>query len=261
MRLTTSPRELVQTLLKDGVEHYSDQLARIAKQPPHILVTTPKALDDCWSKGKQLFTLDSVSTVVLEEADSLLRIPSNNTPPEVQKRWRKHPPVVRELLAEIFKTRPKHGVIRNDDAQPRHTSSPHPRGPVQMVLVSATLRPAVRKFLFLETKWLAQEPGQTLQIEGTKETDRRRDPVRHYGLFVDVSGSIRNLRDPDEDEDLEFTNDIALSPTAEEEDETTEQDTDELDAERPGKDVPLIAETAPETCQWSSLPQLFIPTD
>jgi superfamily II DNA/RNA helicase len=250
MRLTTSPRELVQTLLKDGVEHYSDQLARIAKQPPHILVTTPKALDDCWSKGKQLFTLDSVSTVVLEEADSLLRIPSNNTPPEVQKRWRKHPPAVRELLAEIFKTRPKHGVIRNNDAELRHNSSSQPHSPVQMVLVSATLRPAVRRFLFLETKWLSQEPGQTLQIDGTKETDRRQDPVRHYGLFVDVSGSIRNIRDP-EDEDLEFTNDIASLPTAEGEDETTEQDIDELDG--PGKDMPLTAETAPETCQYSSI--------
>jgi hypothetical protein len=129
-----------------------------------------------------------------------------------------------------------------------------------MVLVSATLRPAVRKFLFLETKWLSQEPGQTLQIDGTKEMDRRRDPVRHYGLFVDVTGSIRNLRDPDEDEDLEFTNDITTSPT-EGEDETIEQDIDEFDAERSGKDMPSVTETAPETCQCSSPSSTIIAID
>jgi hypothetical protein len=63
------------------------------------------------------------------------------------------------------------------------------------------LRPAVRKFLFLETKWLSQESGKTLTIEGTRAMDQRRDPVRHYGLFVDVSGSIRNLRDDDDEEE------------------------------------------------------------
>lgn len=71
--------------------------------------------------------------------------------------------------------------------------------PVQLVLASATLRAAVRKFLFLETKWLSQVPGGTLTIEGTQKTDRREDTVRHYGLFVDLTGSIRNVVDSEED--------------------------------------------------------------
>jgi hypothetical protein len=70
---------------------------------------------------------------------------------------------------------------------------------VQLVLASATLRAAVRKFLFLETKWLSQVPGDTLTIEGTQKTDRREDIVRHYGLFVNIAGNIRNVVDSEED--------------------------------------------------------------
>lgn len=185
---------VLRTLLKDPEISLDDQLARIAKVPPHILVTTPNALQACWKTAKKTLTLDSVSTVVLDEADHLLRVPSNNTPLSVQRRWRKHPPVVRDMLTEIFKLRPK----SNDQAlaQPSQTSPP-PSPPIQLVLVSATLRPAVRKFLYLETKWLSQKPGQTVTIESTKAMDPRNDPVRHYGLFVDVSGRVRNIMDPE----------------------------------------------------------------
>lgn len=227
MRLTNSPRELVQTLLKDAVDDYSEQLRRLSKQPPHILITTPRALDDCWKKGRHLFTLDAVSTVVLDEADSLLKIPSNNTPLKVQKRWRKHPPVVRELLADIFKLRPKNAIqTQAHQTSPiipdtsHHMISPTP---VQIILVSATLRPAVRKFLFLETKWVSHEPGQTVQIDGTRQTDTRCDPVRHYGLFVDVSGSIRNIRDPEVEEE-EMLSDPNGHLSSSEVDETEHED-------------------------------------
>jgi len=209
MRLTRDPNLLVQTLLKDSSEDYKDQLIRIGRDSPHILVTTPKALDACWSKGKYQFTLDAVSTIVLEEADSLLRVPSGNTPKDVQRRWRKHPPIVRELLAEVFKHRPKNGPAPEIDNQYSLKQGGNPPDPVpvsksvQLVLASATLRPAVRKFLFLETKWLSQEPGKTLTVEGSRAMDQRRDPVRHFGLFVDVSGSIRNLRDEEEEEEEE----------------------------------------------------------
>lgn len=220
MRLTRDPNLLVQTLLKDASEDYKDQLIRIGKESPHILITTPKALEACWNQGRQQFTLDAVSTIVLEEADLLLRVPSNNTPREVQKRWRKHPPIVRELLTDIFKIRPKNGPMPK-----LSTNIPGilPPKPVQLILASATLRPAVRKFLFLETKWLSQEPGETLTMEGTRAMDPRRDPVRHYGLFVDVSGSIRNVRDdegPEEDE-------LGSVPNQETDDELSEdEDTD-----------------------------------
>lgn len=225
MRLTREPNSLVQTLLKDASENYEDQLSRIGKESPHILITTPKALDACWEKGKHLFTLDSVSTIVLEEADLLLRVPSNNTPKEVQKRWRKHPPVVRELLADVFRNRPKNGPVPKPLAVGKNAPLSKP---VQLVLASATLRPAVRKFLFLETKWLSQEPGETLTLEGTRSMDPRRDPVRHYGLFVDVSGSIRNLKDEEdhvEDEPVL----VDTAPNHETDDEVSDEESMEMD--------------------------------
>jgi superfamily II DNA/RNA helicase len=202
MRLTRELDSVVQTLLKDPATPYEDQLSRLAKQSPHILITTPKALDACWNKGRSQFTLNAVSTIVLEEADSLLKIPSGNTPASIQKRWRKHPPVIRDILADVFKQRPKVAPERVKLVNEKYNKKPQvtdTSNPVQLILSSATLRPAVRKHLFLETKWLSQEPGGTVTIEATKDMDKREDPVRHYGLFVDVYGNIRNIKDPEAD--------------------------------------------------------------
>ncbi|PVG04792.1 P-loop containing nucleoside triphosphate hydrolase protein [Serendipita vermifera] len=207
MRLTRELDSVVQTLLKDPAEPYEDQLARLAKQSPHILIATPQALEACWNKGRPQFTLDAVSTIVLEEADSLLKIPSNNTPASVQKRWRKHPPVVRDILTDVFKLRPKVVPETNKLVKEKYNKKPRPLReytPVQLILSSATLRPAIRKHLFLETKWLSQEPEGTVTIEATKDMDRRQDPVRHYGLFVDVYGNIRNIMDPEADSEEDF---------------------------------------------------------
>lgn len=107
MGLTRDLNTLVQTLLKDSEENFEEQVLRITKETPHILITTPKALEACWSNSHHLLTLDSVSTIVLEEADALLKIPSNNTPISLQRKWRKHPPITQDLLDSIFKTRPK----------------------------------------------------------------------------------------------------------------------------------------------------------
>ena len=258
MRLTRDPDLLVQTLLQDSSEDYEDQLIRIGRNPPHILITTPKALGACWSKGKHQLTLDAVSTIVLEEADILLRVPSNNTPIEVQRRWRKHPPVVRKLLADVFTLRPKNGPVRKvDDLYQLERGKPvtHPTlvpNSVQLVLASATLRPAVRKFLFLETKWLNQQPGETLTIEGTRAMDQRRDPVRHYGLFVDVSGSIRNVRNGEETEQ----DDLPLPESISEVDSDGEPQADEVEGPDAGEeDVAMedpgesISSTG-ETCEY-----------
>jgi superfamily II DNA/RNA helicase len=105
--LTRDLNSVVQTLLNDPEESYEEQIKRISKEVPHILVTTPKALEACWSVSQHLLTLDAVSTIVLEEADALLRIPSNNTPIALQRKWRKHPAITKELLDRIFQYRPK----------------------------------------------------------------------------------------------------------------------------------------------------------
>jgi DEAD/DEAH box helicase len=259
MRLTRDPNLLVQTLLKDSSEDYKDQLIRIGRDSPHILITTPKALDACWSKGKYQFTLDAVSTIVLEEADILLRVPSGNTPKDVQRRWRKHPPIVRELLADVFKLRPKNGPapkIDNHYSLKEGSNLPDPipvPKSVQLVLASATLRPAVRKFLFLETKWLSQESGKTLTIESTRAMDQRRDPVRHYGLFVDVSGSMRNLRDDDDEEDFSTLSDPTVASDPESDSETSEGEDEGVGEEDEGgfeQYADGMASPGGETCGW-----------
>ncbi|KAG8792707.1 hypothetical protein FRC17_008554, partial [Serendipita sp. 399] len=263
MRLSREPQKLIQTLLRDPREEIKDQLARIVRDPPHILVTTPNALRQCWKRAKSgALMLEYVSTIVLEEADSLLKIPSNNTPLAVQKKWRKHPPIVPDMLQDVFKLRPKNKGVQEDDeedggdhgsnnsAVPRVTTMARGNNdnglikpPVQLVLVSATLRPAVRKFLFLETQWLSTRPGQTLTIEGTRALDRRNDPVRHYGLFVDVSGRVRNIADSEEDMDEVQERAAATRDEALEEEEAEEQEADEevessLEDEEPQVDSP-----------------------
>ncbi|KAG8802524.1 hypothetical protein FRC16_009370, partial [Serendipita sp. 398] len=257
MRLSREPQTVIQTLLRDPREEFKEQLARIVKEPPHILVTTPKALHQCWKKAKSQLMLDSVSTIVLEEADSLLKIPSNNTPLNVQKKWRKHPPVIPDLLQDVFKLRPKNSGPQEEDGAissvakngKRSIQTASKKPPVQLVLVSATLRPAVRKFIFLETQWLSNQPGQTLTIEGTKAQDKRNDPVRHYGLFVDVSGRIRNIEDvEDEAGDSEQSASVQEESLEEvdrdEGEESTSEDEDEVSPTNPPT-------TLPENLLWT----------
>lgn len=202
MKLTREPEQLAQTLLRDGRQtDYQIQIQRIIKDPPHILVTTPRALDECWRDYKTELGTESLQAVVLEEADSLLGIPSNDTPKEVARRMRKHPPPLRKVLDKLFRLRPKvrvHQRVSRDKYGVKPLAE-QADWPVQLVLSSATLKPAIQKFLFTQSHWVDRGKDAVKTFEGLQAFDPRATTIRHCAVYVDVNGGMRNLVRPEDD--------------------------------------------------------------
>jgi len=204
MRLAREPEQVAQTLLREGKgTDYQSQIQRIVKDPPHILVTTPKALDECWKDHKTELGTESLQAVVLEEADSLLGVPSNDSPKEVARRLRKHPPPLRKLLDKLFRLRPKVGPPKKAlrDKYAVKPLADQVDWPLQLVLSSATLKPAIQQFLFTQSHWVDRGKDAVKMFEGSQALDPRTTTIRHCAVYVDVNGGLRNVVRPEDDEE------------------------------------------------------------
>ena len=204
MKLAREPEQVAQTLLREGKEtDYQSQVQRIVKDPPHILITTPKALGECLENYKTELGSESLQAVVLEEADSLLRIPSNDTPKEIARRMRKHPPPLHKLLDKLFRLRPKVAPPRKvlrDKYAVKPLAEPAD-WPLQLVLSSATLKPVIQKFLFTQSHWVDRGKDAVKMFEGSQALDPRATTIRHCAVYVDVNGGLRNVVRPEDDEE------------------------------------------------------------
>lgn len=202
MKLAREPEQVAQTLLRNGERtDYESQIQRIVKDPPHILVTTPKALDECWKHYKTELGTEWLQAVVLEEADSLLGIPSNDTPVEVARRMRKHPPPLRKVLDKLFRLRPKVAPTKRvlKDKYAVKPLADRADWPLQLVLSSATLKPAIQKFLFTQSHWVDRGKDAVKTFEGSQAFDPRETTIRHCAIYVDVNGGMRNVVRPEDD--------------------------------------------------------------
>lgn len=204
MKLAREPEQVAQTLLREGRQtDYQSQIQRIVKDPPHILITTPKALDECWKDHKTELGIESLQAVVLEEADSLLGIPSSDTPKEVARRMRKHPPPLRKLLDKLFRLRPKVAPPKRA-LKDKYAVKPRAEPvnwPLQLVLSSATLKPAIQEFLFTQSHWVDRGKDAVKMFEGSQASDPREMTIRHCAVYVDVNGGMRNVVRPEDDEE------------------------------------------------------------
>ena len=172
----SSPPQLssvVQILVRDRGAHLTTGLDSLHEISPHILIGTPQALIDVWSKDQQALQLSRLSTVVVDEVDYLVEtLPRKDANksfrPAVMratKRLLAHPGVTRELLDTLYAKRKELYERQKDEPglaqyerRTGQNSVTSPSLPLpQLVMCSATLRGHLRTYLFQESGWLNKD--------------------------------------------------------------------------------------------------------
>lgn len=172
----SSPPQLssvVQILVRDRGAHLTTGLDSLHEISPHILIGTPQALIDVWSKDQQALQLSRLSTVVVDEVDYLVEtLPRKDANksfrPAVMratKRLLAHPGVTRELLDTLYAKRKELYEQQKDEPglaqyerRTGQNSVTSPSLPLpQLVMCSATLRGHLRTYLFQESGWLNKD--------------------------------------------------------------------------------------------------------
>ncbi len=166
---------IAQILVRDRGAHLTTGLDLLHEISPHILIGTPQALMDVWSKDQQALQLSCLSTVVVDEVDYLVEtLPKKDAnksfrPAVVQatKRLLAHPGVTRGLLDTIYGKRKELYEQRKDEPglvqhkrrenQEGKNLSPSSIPLPQLILCSATLRGHLRNYLFRESGWLNKD--------------------------------------------------------------------------------------------------------
>lgn len=184
------------------------QSERLRRTPPHILVGTPARIEECLASGPQgahLLGVYTWRTLVLDEADALLRLPGRF--PSAKQRWKHlvHPSPGLHVLDTIMRARAtysggerilsagleRHAPLHGGDERPpepiRRTqyrgaekttelARPMERTkddvPLQLVCTSATANAVLRHFFGARTGWLRTN---------TRET-------RHTAQWIDMTG-------------------------------------------------------------------------
>ncbi|KAI0673432.1 P-loop containing nucleoside triphosphate hydrolase protein [Trametes maxima] len=216
-----TPREplpsLAQVFVRDSSKSLKAQLDPIQRTPPHILIGTPQALWDVVQADPKALPFDRLATVLVDEVDYLIEtVPTmadKYAVARIEKRIARHPGPTRLLLDHIYsatktqendtRARPKQ-ISRGlrsgqqaDDARP------------QLVMMSATLRNHLRRFLLADSGWLSSESGKLVRITGevsphnpksgqVSSEDGAADTVggtgiQHHVIVVSEGGNIANI--------------------------------------------------------------------
>jgi hypothetical protein len=152
-------------LLSHGLEGEHDQLTRLQRERPSLMIATPKRalemLEHC-------AIADEIRAVVIDEADRLLDPPGKN--PRKLKLRRRHPKPTAEILDRIIYLR------QFELDEPRGPYRTSRRKDVQVVAVSASIGAAVRKELH-DCGW-AEKPARVTQMPQGR--DSLPDTLTHY---------------------------------------------------------------------------------
>lgn len=159
------------------------QIKKLRMQAPHILIGTPQALVEILESDKEALQIPTLDTVVVDEVDYLLPVPTLGASKKEIRKWEAHPPPTLKLLNALFEDRSK--LRRKDNTMPW-------RFPLQAVFSSATLRHYLRRFFFNQTLWMSRY-SEVVKIDFEKEAKKGVDTVKHYALVVDKDGAVRNM--------------------------------------------------------------------
>ncbi|CAG8677571.1 10918_t:CDS:1, partial [Racocetra persica] len=158
-------KSIIQVVAKTSQQDEIRQLDDLNNTPPHILVGTATRLSDLTAEG--LLTFSNLRTLVLDEADHLLRLPTKHAPLKRIRNRLIHPKPAELLTRKIF-----------EQARP------------QLVVSSATLNRALR-FYFKDNEY-SEDPIFVDMTQGTLSPPT----IEHYCLLVS-SKEIKNITSAD----------------------------------------------------------------
>lgn len=195
---------LAQVFVRNSSTSLEEQLSSIRHSSPRILIGTPQALLDVVQEDPEALPLSKLSTVVVDEVDYLVKtvpiLKDKIAMQKIERKVNRHPGPTRLLLDHIYSAT-NQGPYREQQADV---------GRPQLVLMSATLRNHLRRFLLTDSGWFDTESGKLVRITGeVSPHNPRKEPaavsedsatetvggmnVQHHVIVVSEDGDIANI--------------------------------------------------------------------
>ncbi|KAG6329940.1 hypothetical protein ID866_9150 [Astraeus odoratus] len=223
----------------------ASDLSALHRDPPHILIGTPNAIMDVIHRVPGCLHLRALSTVVVDEIDSLLRwAPSHVRGPRKKKVLRKiekHPMTLLQIMDALFasETANRPWSHRKAFLSDQHAPAQRP----QLVFLSATLRNRLRTALYGAFGWLKRDHVAQLIWAPSKSHPAHalNRTVDHHVLVVSEDGSIKNLPGARSCKEVEHHQSIEANTTTESGDEFLYEEEDAMldEADADSMDLPL----------------------
>ncbi|KAJ7786198.1 P-loop containing nucleoside triphosphate hydrolase protein [Mycena metata] len=174
---------IAQVLTRDSPELY---LPSLSKSPPHLLFATPQALMDAWGKQPDILRLDTLSAIVVDEADYLISTVDASrrarNSPRLNKKKKQHPGETREFLNVVYGN--------NAQSEDDEYVDPRNRSP-QLILSSATLPEHLVDYVSDESGWIGRDDW--VRISGTTSSRQRTSSVVSHSVLVVSEDLVRNI--------------------------------------------------------------------
>ncbi|KAH9846810.1 P-loop containing nucleoside triphosphate hydrolase protein [Lenzites betulinus] len=199
---------VAQVFVRDSSRSLAELLEPIQQTPPRILISTPQALLDVVQANPKALPLDGLSTVLVDEVDYLIgsvpNLKDEFARKKIERKVNRHPGPTRLLLDRIY-SRPAPTPV---DSRPHGRQLENARP--QLVMMSATLRNHLRRFLLADSGWFDNSSGKLVRITGevsphNPQKEQGTQPeesaertiggtnVQHHVLVVSEDGDITNI--------------------------------------------------------------------
>lgn len=189
--------------MQEAIRSASSDQDLLIQKPPHILIATPNAVLELIERQPEAFRLVTPSTVVVDEVDALLRVPSSKLPKErrkaSQKRLEKHTPDLVRILDRLYPTsRGKQWMYRHsrsvrDESLEQGRAAPAYKP--QLIMISATLRNRLQRALFNTFGWVQRREVLKFIRKRSSALPAHRlgRSAVHHVLVVSKTGDIKNI--------------------------------------------------------------------
>ena len=190
-----------------------EQIRELKTHQPRLVIATPNALLDVLNDDPDALPPWSISTVAVDEVDTLIEHLSANARIYAIKKFermlKKHPSPTRQILDRIYRiSRPstkdeEEGTSRGEVSSNGFRDSDQFRA--QFVATSATLRSYFKNTLRKNTGWVTNRWSSIVDISGTAKGDlasiNRLEPapsddkglIQHSALIVHKDGKVVNI--------------------------------------------------------------------